>query len=84
MTLAIMMPNTIRAVFASVAFLAALPSALSQAHGEEASQEMGPVAFMWPPDREWGAAQDNHAPCGSHQGVENRTEFPLSMLSSVP
>lgn len=52
---------------------------LGQDHGEEAALEMGPVAFMWPPDREWGAAQDNHAPCGSSAvaGV-NRTQFPLS------
>lgn len=54
----------------------------SQDHGEEAATEMGPVAFMWPPDRVWGAAQDNRAPCGSAQGVVNRTEFPLGALSS--
>ncbi|RMZ87414.1 hypothetical protein DV736_g5357, partial [Chaetothyriales sp. CBS 134916] len=39
---------------------------------------MGPVAFLWPPDREWGAAQDNSPPCGSAAGVTNRTEFPLT------
>jgi hypothetical protein len=59
------------------ALYAAQPSR-AQEHGEEAAAEMGPVAFMWPPDREWGAAQDNHAPCGSAQSVVNRTEFPLS------
>ncbi|RMZ84728.1 hypothetical protein DV737_g1058, partial [Chaetothyriales sp. CBS 132003] len=39
---------------------------------------MGPVAFLWPPDREWGAAQDNTPPCGSAAGVTNRTDFPLT------
>ena len=58
-------------------------SALSQDHGEEAAKEMGPVAFMWPADREWGAAQDNTAPCGSSQGIANRTEFPLGVWSDA-
>jgi hypothetical protein len=40
--------------------------------------DMGPAAFLWPPDRAWGAAQDNTAPCGSSAGVTNRTDFPLS------
>ncbi|KAL3495677.1 hypothetical protein BJX62DRAFT_159032 [Aspergillus germanicus] len=62
----------------SLALLVALSTAVSgQAHGEEASEEMGPVAFMWPPDRAWGAAYDNNAPCGSNSGVVNRTDFPL-------
>ncbi|KAJ5505031.1 hypothetical protein N7463_007905 [Penicillium fimorum] len=47
------------------------------AHGEEASTEMGPAAFLWPPDRLWGAAYDNNAPCGSSTGAVNRTNFPL-------
>ncbi|KAJ5598667.1 hypothetical protein N7537_008751 [Penicillium hordei] len=47
------------------------------AHGDEASTEMGPAAFMWPPDRLWGAAYDNNAPCGSSTGAVNRTNFPL-------
>ncbi|OQV02536.1 hypothetical protein CLAIMM_07722 [Cladophialophora immunda] len=51
--------------------------ALAQEHGEEYEKTMGPVAFLWPPDREWGAAQDNTAPCGSAASVTNRTEFPL-------
>ena len=46
-------------------------------HGSEYAETMGPVAFMWPPDREWGAAQDNTAPCGSAASVTNRTQFPL-------
>ncbi|KAK0383649.1 hypothetical protein NLU13_9560 [Sarocladium strictum] len=40
--------------------------------------DMGPAAFMWPPDRVWSAAADNQAPCGSVAGVGNRTNFPLS------
>ncbi|EXJ70767.1 uncharacterized protein A1O5_05757 [Cladophialophora psammophila CBS 110553] len=51
--------------------------ALAQDHGEEYEKTMGPVAFLWPPDREWGAAQDNTVPCGSAASVVNRTEFPL-------
>ncbi|KAL6231118.1 hypothetical protein BDW75DRAFT_248096 [Aspergillus navahoensis] len=51
--------------------------AMTQAHGEEAAEEMGPAAFLWPPDRTWGAAYDNNAPCGSVSGVSNRTDFPL-------
>lgn len=39
---------------------------------------MGPAAFMWPPDREWSANMDNTAPCGTSQGVGNRTDFPLT------
>lgn len=53
------------------------------AHGEEASTEMGPAAFMWPPDRLWGAAYDNNAPCGSSTGVVNRTKFSLSKSISI-
>lgn len=41
--------------------------------------EMGPAAFMWPPDRVWSGDVDNHAPCGSRADAGNRTEFPLSM-----
>ena len=41
--------------------------------------EMGPAAFMWPPDRVWSGDEDNRAPCGSRASAGNRTEFPLSM-----
>ncbi|BAE62025.1 unnamed protein product [Aspergillus oryzae RIB40] len=59
--------------------LVALSSAISAwAHGEEEAKEMGPVAFMWPPDRVWGAAYDNTAPCGSSSGATNRTDFPMA------
>lgn len=70
-----------------VAGLCAAKYVVAQSHGDEGSRYMGPVAFMWPPDREWGAAQDNTAPCGSAQGVTNRTEFPLrecQRLNAVP
>ena len=53
------------------------------AHGDEASKDMGPAAFLWPPDRPWGAAYDNNAPCGSSTGTVNRTNFPLSKTVSI-
>ncbi|KAM5349245.1 hypothetical protein ACJ41O_005752 [Fusarium nematophilum] len=40
--------------------------------------EMGPAAFMWPPDRVWSGDRDNEAPCGSRASPGNRTEFPLT------
>ncbi|KAJ4248796.1 hypothetical protein NW762_012634 [Fusarium torreyae] len=40
--------------------------------------EMGPAAFMWPPDRVWSGDVDNKAPCGSRSSAGNRTEFPLT------
>lgn len=53
------------------------------AHGDAASKEMGPAAFLWPPDRLWGAAYDNNAPCGSSTGPVNRTNFPLSKSLTI-
>ena len=51
----------------------------AQTHGEgEEGSSMGPVAFLWPPDRIWDAEHDNTAPCGSPLGPSNRTEYPLS------
>ncbi|KAF1929505.1 uncharacterized protein M421DRAFT_59960 [Didymella exigua CBS 183.55] len=51
----------------------------SQTHGEgEEGARMGPVAFLWPPDRVWDAQYDNTAPCGSSAGPSNRTVYPLS------
>ncbi|KAK1517472.1 WSC2 [Colletotrichum paranaense] len=41
------------------------------------ADNMGPAAFLWPPDREWSADADNTAPCGSTNGPGVRTEFPL-------
>jgi hypothetical protein len=55
------------------------------AHAAETpmAADMGPAAFLWPPDRTWGAEQDNTPPCGSSAGVTNRTELPLSEHSSL-
>ena len=39
--------------------------------------DMGPAAFLWPPDRVWSASADNNAPCGSVASPGNRTEFPM-------
>jgi hypothetical protein len=64
------------------ALLALASLCASQVRGAEAT-DMGPAAFLWPPDRAWGAAQDNTAPCGSSAGVTNRTDFPLSMYHEL-
>ncbi|EPS35786.1 hypothetical protein H072_10703 [Dactylellina haptotyla CBS 200.50] len=64
-------------------YLAAALSAIAapvaaQVHGEgEQGSSMGPVAFLWPEDRPWSAAEDNKAPCGSSSGPTTRTDFPL-------
>jgi hypothetical protein len=51
----------------------------AQTHGEgEEGSSMGPVAFLWPPDRIWDAQHDNTSPCGSQAGPSNRTIYPLS------
>ncbi|KAF3916596.1 hypothetical protein ABW20_dc0103360 [Dactylellina cionopaga] len=56
----------------------ATPAAAQQAHGQgEQGSSMGPVAFLWPEDRPWSAAEDNQAPCGSASGPTTRTGFPL-------
>ncbi|KAJ8108042.1 hypothetical protein OPT61_g8447 [Boeremia exigua] len=64
-------------LFSFVAALAALGNAQTHGEGEE-GKTMGPVAFMWPPDRIWDAQHDNTAPCGSAAGPSNRTIYPLS------
>ncbi|KAG7289168.1 hypothetical protein NEMBOFW57_005531 [Staphylotrichum longicolle] len=46
--------------------------------GNGPSENMGPAAFMWPPDRAWSGETDNTPPCGSASGVTNRTAFPVS------
>lgn len=52
--------------------------AAAQDHGDEYSQTMGPVAFLWPPDREWSEDSENTAPCGSSSGpMSERAQFPL-------
>ncbi|KAJ3521354.1 hypothetical protein NM208_g13328 [Fusarium decemcellulare] len=53
----------------------------SQADESSASvtdDEMGPAAFMWPPDRVWSGDMDNQAPCGSRASPGNRTDFPIT------
>jgi len=56
----------------------ALSVASSYAQDDEAEyDDFGPAAFMWPEDRVWDAAVDNHAPCGSRAAPRNRTDFPL-------
>ncbi|KAL2289438.1 hypothetical protein FJTKL_01728 [Diaporthe vaccinii] len=53
--------------------------ARAEVHGASAEgTTMGPVAFLWPDDRPWSASHDNSGPCGSADGVTNRTQFPLS------
>lgn len=42
------------------------------------SNEMGPAALYWPPDRPWSAAMDNQPPCGSLAGPDYRTNFPIT------
>lgn len=52
------------------------------AHGDgDEGTIMGPVAFLWPENRDWSAAADNIGPCGSSEGVTNRTSYPLSQGS---
>ncbi|KAF9777093.1 hypothetical protein IL306_004640 [Fusarium sp. DS 682] len=41
-------------------------------------EDMGPAAFMWPPDRVWSGDMDNKAPCGSRASAGNRTDFPMT------
>ncbi|GKZ72629.1 hypothetical protein AnigIFM50267_009006 [Aspergillus niger] len=62
-------------VFTSLLATASLMA--SGVYAAEAS-DMGAAAFLWPPDRAWGATWDTTAPCGSSAGVTNRTEFPLT------
>lgn len=66
--------SLLKTVTAGLAFVA-----LSVHAAETSADDMGPAAFMWPPDRVWSAAMDNTAPCGSVAGVTNRTDFPMSM-----
>jgi hypothetical protein len=64
--------------FAPAALLASLFAVHVKAQD---SDDIGPAAFLWPPERPWAAAQDNIPPCGSSAGVTNRTNFPLSNRS---
>ncbi|KZZ97413.1 hypothetical protein AAL_03377 [Moelleriella libera RCEF 2490] len=62
----------------SLAGVTAVLAASAMAANPTSSTNMGPAAFMWPPDRSWSAAADNTAPCGSVDVVRNRTSFPLT------
>lgn len=69
----------------SLAALSLAMSASATVHGEgDEGTIMGPVAFLWPDDRPWGAAYDNEGPCGSASSVTNRSQFPLSMSNIIP
>ncbi|KAK7753182.1 hypothetical protein SLS62_004915 [Diatrype stigma] len=67
-------------VFGAVAFAAIACSrgVLAQHDSDDEVDDMGPAAFLWPPDREWLSYHDNVEPCGTSSGPTNRTEFPLT------
>ncbi|KAG9252273.1 uncharacterized protein F5Z01DRAFT_676153 [Emericellopsis atlantica] len=66
------------AIFPKLLAGLALSVASSYAQDEDPEyDDFGPAAFMWPEDRVWDAAVDNHAPCGSRAAPRNRTDFPL-------
>ncbi|KAF2014867.1 hypothetical protein BU24DRAFT_423773 [Aaosphaeria arxii CBS 175.79] len=67
-------------LLASLALLFSIGQGQTHGEGEE-GKSMGPVAFLWPADRPWDAADDNIGPCGSPEGVSNRTQFPLTQGS---
>lgn len=48
--------------------------------GLSSQTAMGPVGFNWPIGRKWSYTEDRSSPCGSADGVGDRTEFPLSKL----
>ncbi|CEJ89800.1 hypothetical protein VHEMI05624 [[Torrubiella] hemipterigena] len=53
-------------------------TALLAGHASAAAfDNMGPAAFLSPPDRPWSPDADNTAPCGSDSGPVNRTQFPM-------
>ncbi|CAH0058874.1 unnamed protein product [Clonostachys solani] len=63
-----------QSITAGLALLASIASAQNAKY-----TNMGPAAFMWPPDRVWSGDADNTAPCGSiaSPNNSNRTDFPL-------
>lgn len=69
-------------ITALTAILAFVASRVSADDAPSTSANIGPAAFMWPPDRVWSADADNTPPCGSIAGVQNRTAFPLRKSSS--
>jgi hypothetical protein len=66
---------------AAATILAVAPQAVL-AHSEDDYDHMGPMGFMWPQDREWDEEDGMTGPCGTDRGATDRTEFPISELSS--
>ncbi|KAF3911097.1 hypothetical protein AA313_de0205931 [Arthrobotrys entomopaga] len=67
-----------KALYLFAALSAIVAPAAAEVHGEGFEGTiMGPVAFLWPENRPWSAAEDNKGPCGSASGPTNRTDFPL-------
>lgn len=64
-------------VILAVASFVAAQSDDNPSSASVTDDEMGPAAFMWPPDRVWSGDMDNRSPCGSRASAGNRTEFPL-------
>lgn len=62
----------------SVATAQSEPKPTNPSTASVKDDDMGPAAFMWPPDRVWSGDMDNQAPCGSRSAAGNRTKFPLS------
>ncbi|KAF4989116.1 hypothetical protein FGRMN_9359 [Fusarium graminum] len=69
-------------MFPNLLLLALLPLVSAQdeppTEASVTDEDMGPAAFMWPPDRVWSGDMDNKGPCGSRATAGNRTEFPLT------
>ncbi len=47
------------------------------AHSEEDYDNMGPLGFMWPKDREWSEEDATNSPCGASEAMRDRTQFPV-------
>ncbi|KAM0351708.1 hypothetical protein ACHAPU_002718 [Fusarium lateritium] len=69
-------------MFTNLLLLTLLPLVVAQdeppTEASVTDEDMGPAAFMWPPDRVWSGDMDNKGPCGSRASPGNRTEFPLT------
>lgn len=67
----------------AAALFGSLVVSTAMASTEMTSDKMGAGAFIWPPDRPWIGGHDQIAPCGSTDGVGERTPFPLSAYLSI-
>ncbi|CAK7214385.1 hypothetical protein SBRCBS47491_002125 [Sporothrix bragantina] len=65
-----------RSLFASAVAVASLASRTVRA--EDIDSNLGAAGFLFPTEREYSAAADQTAPCGSVAQVGNRTNFPLT------